>query len=307
MYALFDADILVFRCGFAAERRTWFLGWGGMDETDRWVNMKEFEYKREASDKLDQVLPGVYSRKEGVDYQMWSEVNLEPLSHALQNVKSLVAKSLKQIDCSDFDVQMYLGGKTNFRDRVAVTLPYKGNRDRSHRRAYEDEIREFIMATWPTTVSEDEEADDLLGIAQTKYGPEQSVIISLDKDLDQIPGLKYNFLHDVRYTVTDAQATLNFHLQLLMGDSTDNITGLPGIGKGKANKALHGLEDPAEQLNECARMYQIHSGKEDWEKYMLEMGQLLWIRREVGQMWEPDAYEPDGEWDGMGELTLEVD
>jgi len=72
---------------------------------------------------------------------------------------------------------------------------------------------------------------------------------------------------------------------LLLGDTIDNIPGLPGIGIGKAKKALHGIEGPQEQLQECIRMYQIHSGKEDWGKYMVEQAQLLWIRRFPGQMW----------------------
>lgn len=319
MYALFDADILVFRCGFAAERKTWNLAWAPIYETapdgtqdlenPEFTKTKEFEYKRECMDHLDKVLPGVYSRVEGQDYRMWFEVNLEPLSHALQNVRTSVAKALEAVDCTEFDVKMYLSGKENFRNEIAVTRPYKGNRDRLHRPTYEHEIRDFIKSQWDTTEAVNEEADDLLGIAQTKYGPLDSVIISLDKDLDQIPGLKYNFMHDVRYNVTDQEAVYNFYQQLLTGDSTDNIPGLPGIGPGKAKKALHGLEKEDELLDECCRMYQIHSGKEDWETYMKEQGQLLWIRREPGQLWMSNwEFEtPQSEYELMGELTLEAD
>lgn len=306
MHALFDADILVFRCGFAAERKTWNLAWSPVD--GEFTETKEFEYKREATDHLDKVLPGVYSRKEGEDYRLWFEVNLEPLSYALQNVKTSVRKALEAVDCTDFDVKMYLSGKENFRNEVATTRPYKGNRDRTHRPTYEQEIRQFIKSTWDTYEAENEEADDLLGIAQTHYGPEDSVIISLDKDLDQIPGLKYNFMHDVRYNVSEEEAMYNFYQQLLTGDSTDNIPGLPGIGPGKAKKALHGLESEDALLNECCRMYQVHSGKEDWQTYMKEQGQLLWIRREPGQLWMSnwDFEDTTSEWD-MGELTLELD
>lgn len=320
MYALFDADILVFRCGFAAERKTWNLAWApryetteeGIQDKDNpeFTEFKEFEYKREATDHLDKILPGVYSRVEGQDYRMWFEVNLEPLSHALQNVKTSVSKALEAVDCTDFDVKMYLSGKENFRNEIATTKPYKGNRDRSHRPSYEQEIREFIKSNWDTTEAVNEEADDLMGIAQTKYGPEDSVIISLDKDLDQIPGLKYNFMHDVRYCISPEEAKYNFYTQLLTGDATDNITGLPGIGLGKAKKALHGLETEEQMMEEVIRMYQIHSGKEDWAKYLKEMGQLLYIRREVGELWDLPDYSmqagEDTDWANM-DLTLEAD
>jgi hypothetical protein len=280
MHALIDGDIIVFTSGFAAERKEWHLTVPSQEYAG------VFEYKREAMDKLDVLLPGVYSRKEGDDYRLFAEINLEPLSHALQNVKRTVAKALEAVDCTDFDVKMFLSGKDNFRKEVAVTRPYKGNRDRTHRPTYELEIREFIKSTWDTTEAEGEEADDLLGIAQTKYGPHDSVIISIDKDLDQIPGLKYNTKHDIRYDVTEQEAIYNFYTQLLMGDSTDNIPGLPGIGAGKAKKALHGMETEQEMIEECVRMYQIHSGKDDWQTYMIEQGRLLWIRREVGEMWD---------------------
>lgn len=309
MYALIDADILVFRCGLAAERKEWHLGWGGADETNRWTNHKVFEYKKEALTHLDKVCPGLHSREEGVDYSLWPETDLQPLSHALQNVKTLMGRILEEIQCTDFDVKMYLSPASGgtFRHRLATTRVYKGNRDRSHRPTYEKEIRDFITKTWDTTVAEDEEADDLLAIAQTKYGPEDSVIVSLDKDLDQVPGLKYNFLHDIKYNVTEEAAYTNLHMQIMTGDSTDNIPGLPKIGPAKAAKALHGINDRDEQLQEVARMYMVHSGKEDWAEYLLEQARLVYMRRSPGEMWHFDdgegAIEADGNW-GAKELTL---
>lgn len=313
MYALIDADILVFRCGFAAERKVWHLAWDPVYETTEegiqdkdnpeFLKVQEFEYKKEALAHLDKVVPGQYSRKEGEDYVLFPEVDLQPLSHALQNVKTSIKKALEACNCNDFDAKLYLSGKDNFRDKVAVTRPYKGNRDRTHRPAHEQAIRAYMIANYDTTEAHGEEADDLLGIAQTKYGPLDSVIISIDKDLDQIPGLKYNFAHDINYNVTDAQATYNFHMQLLMGDTTDNIPGLPGIGPGKASKALHGLESAEEQFLVCCDMYQIHSGKEDWQTYMREQGQLLWIRREVGEVWD-FAFDDVYEYPEQEEITL---
>jgi hypothetical protein len=47
-------------------------------------------------------------------------------------------------------------------------------------------------------------------------------------------------------------------------------------------------------MEEVVRMYQIHSGKENWYEYLKEQGQLVYIRRKVGEMWEPpvDAEDP---------------
>ena len=298
MHVLFDADIIVFRCAFAAEYRMWYLKVGDKEY--------EFRYNKEAKEKLNEVLPGQYSRTEGEDYTLWSEVQLEPLSHAIQNIDTLVEHILVSVGETEFDALMYLSPYqgSNFRYDIATTLPYKGNRDRTHRPTYEKELRDYIVSTWDTTIAVGEEADDLLGIAQTRLG-DNSIIVTLDKDLDQIPGLKHNFMYDRTYEITDAQASLNFHIQLLMGDITDNIPGLPGIGIGKARKALHGLVGGAEQLEEVWRQYQIHSGKEDPWKYLVEQGQLLHIRRTVGEMWQPDgeAVTEESPWDSP-ELSL---
>jgi len=321
MIGLLDGDIVVFRCGFAAERNVWHLVWEPAIDAEHgqsveeggplFAQHKQFEYKRDAMEHLDEVVPGQFSRVEGQDYSLWSERELQPLSHALQSVKTLINRVCEDCDLNpQFDLKVYLSSPKNFRHQIATTRPYKGNRKVEHRPTYEEEIKDYIKATWDTYTGEDEEADDLMGIAQTKAGPEDSIIISLDKDLDQIPGLKYNFMHNVHYNVTKQQGDYNFCLQLMTGDTTDNIPGLPGIGPGKGAKALHGLEESYDDMmEEVIRQYQIHSGKEDWEKYLLEQGRLLWIRREHDQLWELPDYSMqagvDAEW--ATELTLETD
>jgi len=316
MYGLLDGDIVLFRCGFAAERTRWHLAWEPMFEMapdgeaklfqGEFREHEDFEFKREAMDRLDEVCPGKMSRIDGEDYKMWPEVQLEPLPHALQNVKTLIQRLCDTCQINPFELQVMFSDSNTFRHELAKTRPYKGNRKVEHRPTYEQEIKNYMKENYDCYVGSHEEADDLLGIAATKYGPHESIIISLDKDLDQIPGLKYNWLHDVHYDITPEKAMYNFHMQVMTGDSTDNIVGLPGIGPGKAAKAMHGMETEAEQFAEVCRMYQIHSGKEDWEEYLIEQGRLVWIRRLIGELWTPTMVEQDTEWD-TGELTLEVD
>lgn len=280
MKALFDADILVFRCGFAAERAKWFLK-VGEGET------QQYDYKKEAEIALDEQLPGVMSREAGKDYSLWSERFVEPVEHALHNVRTVVDKALESLHLTEWDVIMHLSGDNNFRFDIATTRPYKGNREKSKRPTHEEAIKDYIRSKWLTVTSEGEEADDVMGYTQCALGPLDSVIVTQDKDLDMIPGLKYDFVHDEGYSVTEEQAMYNFHIQLLMGDSTDNIPGLQGIGKAKARKALEGV-DPAEHMATVMQMYQAHSPKpDDWYEYLREQGKLLWIRREPDQMWEP--------------------
>jgi len=59
-------------------------------------------------------------------------------------------------------------------------------------------------------------------------------------------------------------------------------------------------------MKAVAAEYQLRSPVEDWFGYMRQMGQLVWIRREPGQMWEPPTEEELGlAWDlTEEELTL---
>lgn len=292
MIALFDGDILVFRCGFAAEKAQWFLSIGGEEP-------EIFAYKKEADLRLDEVLPNVRSRT-SKDYQLWSERYVEPLGNALNNLKMLVRKIQRETQTSDYDSKFFLSGPTNFRKEVAVTKPYKGSRDDAHRPTHEQAIRDFISRTWDTTVSEGEEADDLLGIYQCRIGPDESVIVTADKDLNMIPGFKYNFLHEEKLYITEEQAMTCFYKQLLTGDSVDDIPGLQRVGARTAEKLLDGksLED---QWQTVVSEY-MRRGPANWDEYLREQGQLLWIRRKPGEMWEPNLEEVP-EWNNP-ELSL---
>jgi len=288
MKGLLDGDIVAIRSGFACERNVWFLGWKP-DETNRFTETKTFDYKREAMEHLDKVCPGKFSRVEGEDYGLWAERELEPLSHALHGVKRTINAVCAANDLNpdtDLIVMLSPGGPT-FRHGIAKTRPYKGTRKVEHRPTYEKEIRKYIIENYVTIVADNEEADDLLAIYQTKLGPHESIIITIDKDLDQVPGLKYNFMHNIGYDVDQKQGDYSFCTQLLTGDSTDNIPGLPKVGPTTAAKILHGLETYQEMMEEVARQYQMRASAEDWYEYMLEQGRLLWIRREPDQMWEP--------------------
>ena len=280
MIALIDADIIVFRAGFAAERTKWFLKVyppRGDGET-----VQTFDSKKDCLVVLDEALPGIHSREEGKDYQMWSDRECEPVQNALHLVNIIMKKIMDDLKLTEFDVMCYLSGGTNFRYKVAKTRPYKGNRDAAHRPTHEQAIRDYISSKWETIVTDGIEADDALGIAQRALGGD-SVIVSIDKDLDMIPGRHYNFVQQVDYEIDEDLAWHKFCLQVLTGDTVDNIPGLPGIGPKKAEKILDGLPS-CDWMDEVARQYASKSGKRDWFKYMMEQATLLWIQQQPNQL-----------------------
>lgn len=84
------------------------------------------------------------------------------------------------------------------------------------------------------------EADDVMGIMMTHptMVEGEKVIVTSDKDLNQIPGMHYNTRTGKSADVWPMEADVFFYLQALMGDTTDGYPGCPKIGPVKATKIL---------------------------------------------------------------------
>lgn len=267
MFAHIDADLIVYRAGFAAEKKRYFVPF-----EDKY---HFFEGKKEAN---------AFMEEAGLDPAvLQTEVNLEPVGNALYNVKSMIQTTLERTEADAF--RLYLTGKTNFRDDVAVTKVYKGNRDEAHKPHHGTAIKQYMHENYDVNVSEYEEADDVVAYNHYRMWKEDTlgtVLCSVDKDLDMVPGMHYSFLKDECYLVTPEAALRKFCTQLLTGDSTDNIPGLPKIGPKKADAILAEV-DPYHWELEVLDQYR----RKGFDmKYLNEQGQLLWMRREPREMYE---------------------
>ena len=134
--------------------------------------------------------------------------------------------------------KVFLTGSGNFRRELTPT--YKANRP-DERPEHWQAVREFLVTQHKAMICEGWEADDQLGIEQDKVGG-TTVICSIDKDLLQVPGKHYNFVKKEFKEVSPYEGLKKLYLQALIGDRSDNIVGVQGIGPVKAEKALEGLE-----------------------------------------------------------------
>lgn len=185
-------------------------------------------------------------------------------------------------------MELWLSGKNNF--RYQVFPEYKANRIDAKRPKWEQEVKNYLIETWKANVSDGCEADDMLGVRAMELGYD-SVVATIDKDLDMIPGWHYNFVKREKYFVTPEEAIRHFYYQCIVGDAADGIKGVPGLGPKKAKNLLDSCDEEAacnhvdrERLYyECVK--DLFSCYEEFEM----TAKCLWIWRKPGDVWK-DKY-----------------
>ena len=210
-------------------------------------------------------------------YRIGFACDKESASVATKTMDKFVTDIIGTLDVINWE--LFLTGKGNFRNEIAVTVPYKGNRAGLKKPVHFETLRQFLQQEWNASVAEGQEADDAIAIRATQLG-DDGIIVSLDKDFDQVQGWHYNFVKDEMYYITAEEGLLNFYMQFLTGDRIDNIVGVKGIGPVKANKLLTNAEgDQYEMFSICAE----HLGYDR----AVENGRLLYLRREENELWNP--------------------
>lgn len=133
-----------------------------------------------------------------------------------------------------------LSSKEVFRHQVYKFAPYKGTRkdDQPDIARWKPVVNDYLRSKWGFVSIPKLEADDIVGYLAFDEKLGERIVCSPDKDLRQVPGILYNIQSGVMETITPEEAKRHLNLQLLCGDTTDNIKGLPGIGDVKARKML---------------------------------------------------------------------
>jgi 5'-3' exonuclease len=270
--ALVDADILVYRAAFAAQKDVFTVVYNGKEI--EFVGKLEYNKWRKEKTEQKGFVP---------QYTVEQTLRIEPISFALQTVKGMVSNILEATKPKD--IVFFLTGKGNFRDDIATIAKYKGNRDKMVKPHYYLKMREYLMSYYDTTVVDGMEADDALADAQT----DKTVLCSIDKDLLQVPGKHYNWNTEKKLFVTPESGLRALWQQVLTGDSTDNIPGIHKVGIVTAKKILKELTTEEEMRDMCVLQwcnYMEGPNAPDWvtddtdpETVVEEVYQLLKVGR----------------------------
>lgn len=218
----------------------------------------------------------------------------------------------------DLGTDKYIGvldGEKNFRKDIAKIKVYKGNRDKTDlldRFPYFLLIKQHLKDHYGFVVADGIEADDYLGVVNNKMNPSKavfytetstfpyqqhtfnSVICSIDKDLLTKNGVHYNFKKMEFTYVTKETCYLKLsgnrkkiestgykmlYAQCLLGDSADNIQGVPGYGPVKTYNTLKDCDSETQCKTVVKEIFKNkYGGLEEYEETLL----LVTILENVG-------------------------
>lgn len=205
-------------------------------------------------------------------------------TESLEESKAKFLENLNDVLNSLFtkDYVMAIGGPDNF--RVDLYPDYKGNRKKAKdtRPEWFGDLKSWASTLEGSVESDNCEADDLVrvwALECDKAGIDRCVV-SVDKDLDCIPGSHYNPRTKSIYQVCEEYSERFYWQQVLTGDSVDNIPGLYKVGPVKAKKLLEDALTHDELENAVCRAYHDVYGDEGYN-YLIANGRLIHIWRTI--------------------------
>jgi|SRR6218665_6880 len=184
----------------------------------------------------------------------------DTIEESISNAKDLMNNIMVRTGSTHY--YLFLSDGKYFRHKV--NSEYKANRPTSSLKFLKT-LKAFLKEEYGGIAYEGLESDDLSAHVMNNSRIESTTDYNVsylncspDKDvIKQVWGNWYNYRSNQSGTTTKEEANKFLMIQALMGDSTDNIKGLPGIGEKKAEKLLEGgncslggvLKAYAEQYN----------------------------------------------------------
>lgn len=210
----------------------------------------------------------------------------EPLDNCLDDLYNNISQMLVTLPKSD-DIRFYLTGDSNFRKTRYEW--YKANRADTPRPTHLTEAKRFLEKEFGATWSVNQEADDDIGIEVFREPNCEVLIAHIDKDLNQFPGLHYNYNKKDFYEVSETQAKQFFLHQMVLGDKVDNVEGFDGLIRPAYPKKFKYIEDTIngetdfeEGLRFVWDLYN-HHGR---EHLFHDIADCLWLLKEPEKNWK---------------------
>jgi hypothetical protein len=224
---------------------------------------------------------------------------LEDEQYAIARAKILIESVYARFPTEP--VRWAIGGEGNW--RLSIYPEYKLNRAGKPRPTHLQAVRELLVTQCKAEIVNDKEVDDWCGIEQTANNEagEHSVIVSLDKDLDQIPGWHYNFVTGRYYLVSPLDALRTFYKQVITGDASDHVPAFDGKFRNslpqfvaKMLAPIDTMVDEEDMYHHCWTIFQEQDPEDPYEK-LHRNAKILYVQRKEGDMWQPPGPKEENE------------
>jgi 5'-3' exonuclease len=137
--------------------------------------------------------------------------------------------------------------------RYQVNPNYKANRKGREKPPFFNEVIDYLKTKYKFLIIPEFEADDVVVSLKGFYSNNYDcTLATTDKDLLKLPGRHYNY-KKVEFVETNADEAYDyFWYSMIVGDTADNIKGIPGMGDKKTltfMKKIQRQELPKEVLS----------------------------------------------------------
>ncbi len=213
-------------------------------------------------------VPLEYTKDEDRKYLEESWANLQ------KDLKNL----LETIYCDEY--LMAVKGPGNYRNLMYPEYKLNRHADPTKQNAFVPVLRKLAVAEDLAIEADGREADDLIRIwvEEARKAGDDYIICSIDKDLKCIPGRHWLMHKKEMIVVSEEDAMRHYYEQLLKGDPTDNIPGVPRVGEVKATKILEPYSTEEEFQEMVVEQYMLAYG-DDWKSYLLSNGKMIHLQK----------------------------
>lgn len=198
---------------------------------------------------------------------------------------------LESVYCTNY--LMAVKGPDNFRNLMYPEYKMNRHKDPTKTNHFVPILRKLAVVHGYAVEAYGREADDLMRIwaEEARAAGDDFIVCSIDKDLKCIPGKFYrmpiyDWMGNIKSggtitDITEANATRHYYEQLLKGDPTDNIPGVPRVGEIKAAKILQPYTTIEEFQERVVEEYFAAYGEDDWLGYLLSNGKMIHLQKDA--------------------------
>lgn len=165
----------------------------------------------------------------------------------IEDVRQFFLDKLKKIldltGCQKYELHFTGGGKESFRYKLYPE--YKANRKYIRRPMHLVAMKEWCCEHHNGTIHDLVEADDVV-VYLKRNNPEKYILCCVDKDVyNAVEGQHFNYYESGKYNINMKWVNTTAHdaylwpfKQAIVGDTSDNIIGIKGLGPARVEKLM---------------------------------------------------------------------